>query len=172
MKTQNHIIGLLFLTSSMLTHSQEFKERHVRKLENLGIKYKAEYSFNEQATKDLHQVLHHDFKRRAKNTVGASLLTVGVGGLVGGALIMRGRNYHGERNASAGGLQTFAGLLCFGVGAAGVGTSIPLFVGARKSKKRRDQLRKSYEMDQTEAIWALQAKFLSDSQDQNLVMAH
>ena len=135
MDVKKHIISLLFIISSMIMYSQEFKQRHIRKLENLDIPFKAEYSMSEQATKDLHHSLHHDFKRKAKITVGGSLLTVGIGGLVGGALLMNGAQYDHQ------GLTSIAATGCFLVAAAGVGTSIPLFVGARKSKKLRDKIK-------------------------------
>ena len=66
MKKYNSIITIFLSLSFLMTNAQEFKERHIRKLLNHVIIYKTEYSFSEQATKDLHQVLYYDFKRRAK----------------------------------------------------------------------------------------------------------
>ena len=140
-----------------MTYSQEFKERHIKKLENLGIQYKTEYSFSQQATKDLHQVLHYDYKRRAKNTVGTSLFTLGIGGLIGGMLMSKKNQYdrHGFGSIAAGG--------SFLVGAAGIGTSIPIFISAGKTRKKRDQLKLIYQQDSIYNTSIQQAKFLSEN---------
>lgn len=143
MKIIKTTVSLLIVLSCITTHAQAFKKKHIRKLENLDIPFKMEYSQREQATKDLHQILHFDFKRRAKNTFGSSLMTIGIGGLVGGALLINAKNYHGKTS----GLYTILGGTCFLVGAAGVGTSIPLFIGARKSRKERDKLKLLYESE-------------------------
>lgn len=128
----------MFLIACSTIHAQEFKERHIKKLENLGIQYKTEYSFSQEATKELHQLLHYDFKRRAKNTVAASLLTVGVGGLVGGIFILK------DQNEYTSWITQIGGGLVLAVGTAGIGTSIPLFISAKKSRKRRDKLKMKY----------------------------
>lgn len=143
MRTQKYSISLLLLICCIITYSQDFKERHIRKLENLDIPFKTEYSTNEKATKDLHQILHYDFKRKAKNTVGATLLTIGLGGLVGGVVLSREAKYdrHGFTQIAAGGF--------FVVGAAGISTSIPLFVGARKTSRKRDRLKTLYRLGAT-----------------------
>lgn len=152
----------LALIASVNMSSQDFKERHIIKLENLGIEYKTEYSFSQEATKDLHQLLHYDFKRSAKNTVAASLLTVGVGGLVGGTLILTNKNSYSS------GLTQFAGGLVFAIGAAGAGTSIPLFVSARTSRKNRDLLKMKYMDDLIDNASLQQTELLNSSENQNL----
>jgi len=152
MNTYKSILTIFLTINCMLTNSQEFKERHIRKLENHGIIYKTEYSFSEQATKDLHQILHYDFKRRAKKTVGFSLLTVGMGGLVGGVLLMN------QNSNNSGAPQSFIlGVFCYAAGAAGVGTSIPLFVSAGKSKKNRDKLKLLYQSEATRNPFLIQS---------------
>tara|TARA_R110002167_G_scaffold23281_13_gene82750 strand:- start:658 stop:1158 length:501 start_codon:yes stop_codon:yes gene_type:complete len=166
MKTKTRVLLLFLAISTLSTYGQEFRERHIQKLESLGIPYNPEYSTNAQATKDLHQVLYFDFKRKAKITTGSVLLTVGLGGLIGGILLINDESNNGKAHAPRE-VEVITGIGCLALGATGVGISIPMFISAKKHKKNRDELKKTYQSDRSEKLVALQSAFLRDSQGQN-----
>ncbi|GAB5476433.1 MAG: hypothetical protein Mars2KO_45320 [Maribacter sp.] len=136
---------------STLTYAQEIKERHIRKLKNLDVTYKTDYVNNERINQDLHQLLHYDFKRRSRNAVGTALAAVGVSGLAGGFLLVGTKNSYGEGSI----LYSTLGVGCILVGTASIGTSIPIFIGARKNRKKRDQLRAMYSKKSTNPFLAI-----------------
>ncbi len=143
MKTKKYIMSLLIVLNGILGYSQEFKGRQIKKLENMGIPFEAKYSNNPQAIEDLHQVLRYNTKHKVKHTVAATIFNIGVGALIGGTLLLKEGNQSKDGFGSL--FHKTGGTLVLATGAVGVGGSILIFRGARKSRKKRDKLKLLYQ---------------------------
>jgi hypothetical protein len=145
-------IFLVILILSKATYGQSLKPKEIKKLNNLGLNYDllGDSIVQPPVYADFKNILRENRKRKRKKTAGFVLGGIGAVSLAGSiALLNTKTSYPGsdEKAPSLGGLLGGGVTMLFS--ASCLTTSITLFAGSHRAKKKRDKLLQQYQVQPT-----------------------